>query len=349
MRWLLLIGLGAGGCGDVVIAFDTETDASASVSASTEASSTEVSSSEVPSSEVSSSEPATGTQESTGPPPAALPDYVVTGVDQRIAVSFDDGRTWTEYDPMVTEDVVFEAVAGGPERVIAIGGFDTAVSTDGLSWETFTDSLGYAKGVAYGDGMFVSVGGDRLARSADGEGWIDALDGASVELTGIVHGDGRFVAVGGDQIVSSTDGIAWTTTTLSQAGLGGVAYANGRFLAVGEQTVGPQEYAGRVVATPDGAEILLDEVTGPPLWAVCAFEGEFLAYSPGALLRSETGEEWVNFSAPTAWSLVCGPTSFLLLSDDVIYRGEAVNAVEAVHQTSGAWPRAGRYTGGGRN
>ena len=121
------------------------------------------------------------------------------------------------------------------------------------------------RGVAFGNGRFVAVGGDgTIVHSSDGDSWQQATNNATSNwLLGVAFGNGRFVAVGFDgTIVHSSDGDSWqqpptrrprnrsvaspsATGASSRSGrhdrpqqrrrllMRGVAFGNGRFVAVG--------------------------------------------------------------------------------------------------------------------
>lgn len=91
-------------------------------------------------------------------------------------------------------------------------------------------------GVAYGSGVFVSVGdAGSITTSTDGTTWTNRTS-ANVNIQyGVAYGNGFFVSVGASgSIQSSTDGITWTNrTTANNLTQFGVAYGNGVFVAVG--------------------------------------------------------------------------------------------------------------------
>ena len=88
--------------------------------------------------------------------------------------------------------------------------------------------------VAYGNGIYVMVGGGGAYYSTDGVTWIAGSTDGSMK-TGVTFGDGMFVAVGRDyKSQYSTDGVSWT----SISGMGGqymesVGYSGQYFIAGG--------------------------------------------------------------------------------------------------------------------
>lgn len=98
------------------------------------------------------------------------------------------------------------------------------------------------RGVGFGDGMFVAVGGDRnsmIMRTRDGVTWDEDLYPEGRDWMGdVAFGNGRWVAVGGNgrTVVSEDGGDTWREgeERLPRAGRR-VAFLDGRFVAVGDQ------------------------------------------------------------------------------------------------------------------
>lgn len=313
-RGLLLALVLAAGCGDEVIGYavsDTESTAD--------------------------SEGSDGSDGSGGVADA-LPDWVAVGFMATIAVSFDDGLSWTVVpDPVVDGEHTREGLTRGPDRIVVVGGGTTLVSTDGLSWDVYGDALGYARSVAYGNGTFVSVGLGRRARSTDAVGWVDTRNGDSdFDFNAITFGDGRFVAIGWDIMGTSVDGQTWEMTELTGPKLYSIAYGNGRFVAVGEE--------GRVLVTTDGVNIDADSMQGTYFDGICFFEGEFVAHSGFTVRTSADAGEWREFTVEPAHSLGCGPSTVVGVQEDRLNRGDNLLSMENV-QSLGVPLHTAQYTG----
>lgn len=274
---------------------------------------------------VSDSESSDGT-ESGGAASDELPDFVAIGYEQTIVASFDDGRTWTaaEEPTKASPDIVREGLAHGPARVVIVGGPETLVSPDGLTWTRFGDELGYARAAAWGAGTFVSVGLGRRARSVDGEGWVDTRDGDfDFDFQAVAYGDGRFVAVGSDVLGTSTDGDAWEVTPIAGSKLHAVAFGNGRFIAVSEE--------GRIAITFDGTTFASDEMTSGFYDGIVFCQGEFAALSGSTVRLSPDGEEWRELAIEPAWSVACGVGTVVSLHEDRLRRGPDLMEQDPVH------------------
>ncbi len=173
-----------------------------------------------------------------------------------------------------------------------------------------------ADAVAYGNGRFVMVAGDKLARwSLDGVQWSPVPTG--VCLHAITFGHGVFVAVGdhlnerpsGDQwqmaVAISTDGQAWTTLAIpdgalpDELGFSGVGYGDGLFVAVGPR--------GRIYTSSEPAVHWQAQLssTSADLRGVGFGEGAFVVVGEqGTVLVSEDhGITWNRAAPPTSHQL----------------------------------------------
>ena len=78
-------------------------------------------------------------------------------------------------------------------------------AVDGGDWNTAVHEIGCSalKAVAYGDGLFVAVGNQRILTSVDGTVWAERPCNTPL-LADVAFGDGRFVAVGGGTLIQSS-------------------------------------------------------------------------------------------------------------------------------------------------
>lgn len=269
-----------------------------------------------------------------------LPQFAAGGVDLYRVVSFDEGRSWEgEFvEPMPPMDSLVTDIARSPGQLVMVAGDTTLVSDDGYQWESFQDFQGYMRAVAYGSGLFVSVGhGGRRSVSEDGWGWINRPDPEEgADYLALAYGDGRFVAVGADRMATSTDGQTWTTTPLEGPKLETIAYGNGQFVAAGEE--------GHVMITRDGRTIDHD-LTGPSLTALCFFDGQWVGLTWATLWVSEDAIDWAEFAhGRTIHTLACGPTAMVGAGEGRLYRAEDPVSWEEVGQVDAELTRV-RYTG----
>jgi hypothetical protein len=150
-----------------------------------------------------------------------------------------------------------------------------------------------AKGVAYGNGIWVIVGSAvssaGIAWSNDGIIWNAVPSGNLGGITNpqdVAFGDGRWVVVGESTMIAySTDnGISWTGVPAGYTSRGGitpigngVAYGNGRWVVVG---------GGSGIATSTNGTSW-QAVTGTNLGGI--FEGRSVAYSDNHWVVGATG------------------------------------------------------------
>ncbi|MCL2064449.1 MAG: hypothetical protein FWG98_08760 [Candidatus Cloacimonetes bacterium] len=155
-----------------------------------------------------------------------------------------NGQAWSEAsnDFSSYPYLTFLAIAYGNERFVAGGNSGSAkgkvaYSFNGETWNVVDDNIidtnAVISDIAYGNNIFVAVGGDgqfRIAYSSDGLNW------TATNTTGyfysVEYGGGKFVAIG-NRTVYSLDGITWNS--IPNSGINSVrtetiAYGAGRFV-----------------------------------------------------------------------------------------------------------------------
>jgi hypothetical protein len=157
-----------------------------------------------------------------------------------------DGATWTESLMPKSPSGFYKKIYFAKGMFIVVGHYGyIATSPDGYNWTLVTSRpWQYIKDIAYGNGIWVAVGGTAISASSDGISWtrqFTTID-ANHKLYGIAFGNNTFVAVGAPNAVYiSPDGKIWTKTTGS--GLDDVAFGNGRFVGVS---------GNNLLTSPDG-------------------------------------------------------------------------------------------------
>jgi hypothetical protein len=126
-------------------------------------------------------------------------------------------------------------------------------NNDITDWNGVSVSNAYID-IAFGNGVFVGVGGPYRAYSYNGISWIESLPvGFFAEY--VTFGNGQFVAVGyalvditlTSFIFTSPDGITWTSRTPSEVmWFQDISYANGLYVAVAT------DGTNRIMTSPDG-------------------------------------------------------------------------------------------------
>jgi len=130
---------------------------------------------------------------------------------------------------------------------------EVGANNDITDWNGVSVSNSYID-IAFGNGVFVGVGGPYRAYSYNGISWIESLPvGFFAEY--VTFGNGQFVAVGyalvditlTSFIFTSPDGITWTSRTPSEVmWFQDISYANGLYVAVAT------DGTNRIMTSPDG-------------------------------------------------------------------------------------------------
>jgi hypothetical protein len=189
-----------------------------------------------------------------------------------------------------------EAAASGGGIYVAVGedGFIMR-STDGTSWTNvssgFEDDL---SDVAYGNGVFVAVGGNTVLVSSDGLTWNEYPPPAGFYSYSIAFGDGMFVALDSspNSVFTSPDGINWNLPVALPATpspLRHISYCGNLFVVVA--------YGGYIITSPHAAIWTLETSgTTKTLWQATykyAVPGLYLAVGEsGTVLTSPDGHAW---------------------------------------------------------
>lgn len=142
---------------------------------------------------------------------------------------------------------------------IGVGNWGFRSSTsDGQTWHTEQNpstgddhSPDLLRGVAYGDGVFLAVGGDQnsmVMRTTDGVNWEEDLAPFGGQwLGGAAYGNGRWIAAGGVgfAIYSDDGGLNWSELEgLPFSHIRTMAFADGTFIGTGDD--------GLIITSSDG-------------------------------------------------------------------------------------------------
>jgi hypothetical protein len=170
--------------------------------------------------------------------------------------SSPDGVTWTpRYN---AEASAVNGLAAGNGGLVAVlvenvtgGGAisRSLISQDGLGWNpggTITERRMYD--IAYGNGTFVAVGGNRIVASADGVNWTAAAVPLGLSLQAITFFQDQFIVVGeGGAILTSPDGSSWTTRSSGTTTFLGA-------ITVGNDQVAVAGNSGTVLTSQNGID-----------------------------------------------------------------------------------------------
>jgi hypothetical protein len=247
--------------------------------------------------------------------------FVGVGANGGVQTSLD-GFAWTEQ--VVSPVFPWADVTYGSNRFVAVGDTgQTMTSTDGTNWSVQTTTSYSLAGVAYGGGVFVTVGYSNLPvsvppffryqilTSPDGLNWSNQLTGLGSLLWGVTYGNGVFVAVGGTNILTSLDGTNWTVrVSSSNASFRSVAFGRGTFVAAGNKSSG--SYGNeRLFYSTNGINWMIGTVPTTPssyrFTRVAFAHGLFIAVTDGwevgglgMIFTSFNGRNWQQRHSPTS-------------------------------------------------
>lgn len=194
-------------------------------------------------------------------------------------------------------------------------------STNGINWSActgLTQNTQYFK-VVYGNGIYVTYGGNYWATSVNGINWTVSTSTynqyATYLPTDIVFGNGIFVCSLSNgsscRIITSTNGLTWTerTSALTKP-IDGLAFGNGKFVAIGHMTTAIEKVTQYSVdgitwtASPDNTPL--------GYWTDVTFgNGAFVAVSSSYVndnnvMISKDGINWSGVTGyPYCWQTVC--------------------------------------------
>lgn len=228
----------------------------------------------------------------------------------------ENGLDWRNLQ-MGKEGEIYRAVASGSGIHVAaanFGGANLLSSTrDGVKWETQTKDGQYKnfiRGLAFGNGIFLAIGGDPgavgncspfVVTSTDGVAWSDYVPIAGKQiLRRVAWGNGLFVGVGDrGRRAASKDGKAWTDAPSTKAidTLVDVAFGAGKFVGVGLH--GLRTVTADGLSWPERFPGEEGEHINSVLWT----GDRFVAIGQGATYFSPDGLDWArkeNREAPLA-------------------------------------------------
>lgn len=209
---------------------------------------------------------------------------------------------FVEYQTLAQDELTLAVGYGGRRMITSDGG---KTWTHDTSWvEKGGDDNNLLRGVCYGAGKFVAVGGSKIAPvvvSKNGRDWKEQkLEGGWIG--DVAFGNGWFVAVGGGgSYLRSKDGLEWEPRERNKENKPGyprhyrkIAFGNGVFVAVGDK--------GRRTLTSDGITWTNDQPINDKQKRqnIIFANGRFVIIgSSGYLTTSTDGKNWTKTDSNT--------------------------------------------------
>jgi hypothetical protein len=196
----------------------------------------------------------------------------------------------------------------GPALAVVVGyGTRRARSTDGVTWTNFVqvdpdggDDDNLLRGVGFGNGRFIAVGGAAIGismTSVDGITWTNEVRTHNAWLGNVVWLGGAFIAAGGNGLRTRSldNGATWSA---------GVGYqpihyrdvaTNGTIAVAAGHTYNTTPPLGIIATTTDGVTWTERRRAGVSLNRIVSGNGVFVAAGPGnSVVRSADGITWTD-------------------------------------------------------
>lgn len=222
--------------------------------------------------------------------------FVAATVDGYILTT-TDGVTWTE-PIQISLDIENDAdIIYANNQFVLVGDgasvSSSCVSEDGITW-TPSEATGiYYRKVAYGNNIYVGVGGSYIATSTNGLDWTYQTR-VSFSIKAITYGNGRFVIMGGNGSSTSTDGITWSDVVYTPVTtIVDIIYANDKFTAVGNKN-----NIGYILSSENGLSWTYTEINGTTYCTDIIYGNSkyIVACNPDNLFVTSTDS--INWSEP---------------------------------------------------
>ncbi len=211
-------------------------------------------------------------------------------------------------------------VTYGSQGFVAVGDSgQILISEDGQNWEERSVSETNGEpltedllGVAFGNGLYLAVGAQKLISSTDARNWT-VVTTWTVPVNSVTFGNGLFVATGDvSTILYSTNGTTWQGGSVNgihePAPLRDSVYDedSGGWVAVGDPALfrlpnGDEKEMTQLFVSNDGQtwtrqpspEIAEDEFFAQPLFTLAAGDGKVRAFGEGRLIYFPADDSWV--------------------------------------------------------
>ncbi|MBI2949317.1 MAG: hypothetical protein HYY23_16875 [Verrucomicrobia bacterium] len=192
-------------------------------------------------------------------------------------------------------------VFGNARWVALTSGGKLRCSTDGIAWNSaYLPVERFLRGVTYGNGQFVAVGGSYLGggsvilTSVNGRSWNLQHCPSKQVLHAVAYSGNRFIAVGaGGTILTSKSGRCWQKQNSgTDATLAAIAFGNGTCVVGGDD--------GLMLSSCD-AQTWTRQISG-----ISRYVGE-IAFKHGCFVAT-TGDQYLESRDGAHWQAINGAT-----------------------------------------
>lgn len=172
----------------------------------------------------------------------------------------------------------------------------------GALWTAVTTPTGSSswRGVAYGNNIWVAVGGGRRATSVDGKTWtsVAVMGDDFVFQNDVVFANGIFIIASSNGVSISTNGTVWTRKSLTGSQfLIGLAYGNGTWVMANRDRFINSDVLAFMVSTTNGSgwSQALTTIPYAQPTSVAFGNGQFVTVGWGGMVaKSTNGTTWVQ-------------------------------------------------------
>jgi len=215
-----------------------------------------------------------------------------------VLLASSDGYTWSPVTVDLSE-ATWDRVIFVNNRFFLLGG-SIVSSTDGSDWVQHWEGEGWVADVAWGNGVYVAIGGPdgRILTSSEGQVWQPASSPiVEKDLEAITFANDLFVSVGyrydlqRSIVLTSTDGSQWRSASVPVTEqLQDVTFGGGQFVAVGypDWVEAPP---GILVSQNGTSWQKANSISSGILFGVAYGEGHFVAVGD-QVFSSEDGLNW---------------------------------------------------------
>lgn len=224
-----------------------------------------------------------------------------------ILLTSTNGASWSRLtitdESQITSDFDLLTIHYANGTFVASGLLGIYTSTNGAQWTFRGDShpsLNVLQGAAWGDNLWVLVGGDSavVLTSTDARNWTSQAEGNGNELADVSTEGNLMVAVGGNgTILTSTNGDRWTPQTSgTNVGIPRITFGNGRWVALARY--------GTTVISSNGFDWTVHPSAATPdadFGGIGFGEGKFVVVGQGGFIwTSPDGVTWTRQSSPAS-------------------------------------------------